>query len=75
MHVHHIWLSPLVHPSLQELDRRRHLLRLWVSPKTGPELPSHYASYWITNAVGARGGVYTGDGQVDTLPMEAEIGK
>ncbi len=57
--------------ALQELDRRRHLMRLWVAPPNERPLPEEYAELWGSTAPGHRGGIYIG-GIPLTVPLEAE---
>ena len=40
-----------------EPHRRRHLLRLWLCPPDGRELPPAYAQRWSSIAAGNRGGI------------------
>lgn len=42
---------------MQEPERRRHLLRLWVSPPVDRPLPACYAELYASVAVGDRGGI------------------
>ena len=37
---------------LQEEDRKRHLLRMWLAPQDGWELPEHFAERYHTVAKG-----------------------
>jgi hypothetical protein len=41
----------------QEADRKRHLLRLWVSPPVERPLPDCYAELYGTTRIGDRGGI------------------
>jgi hypothetical protein len=43
-------------------ERRRHLLRLWLSPADGRELPKVFAERYGTVEPGSRGGVKSADG-------------
>ena len=55
----------------QELDRRRHLMRLWVSPPNERPLPEQYVELWGSTTPGHRGGIYIGQARM-TVPLEAE---
>lgn len=55
----------------QELENRRHLLRLWVAPSNDRPLPEEYAELWDSVEPGKRGGIYIG-GTPLTVPLEAE---
>ena len=55
----------------QELERRRHLLRLWVSPGNERPLPEAYAELYGSVTVGNRGGIRV-PGYSLTIPLEAE---
>jgi hypothetical protein len=57
---------------LQELDKRRHLMRLWVSPPNERPLPEQYAELWGSVQPGARGGINVGEHVRLTVPLEAE---
>ncbi len=55
-----------------ELDRKRHLLRLWLSTNEGWELPPVFAEKYGTVEQGKRrGGIYV-PGMKLTVPFEAE---
>ena len=57
---------------LQEREKRRHLLRLWVSPKDGWALPDVFAERFAgdTMTPGARGGIHV-EGYEPCVPLEA----
>ena len=55
----------------QELERRRHLMRLWVSPPNERPLPEQYVELWGSTTPGHRGGIYIGQARM-TVPLEAE---
>ena len=55
----------------QEIENRRHLLRLWVAPPNDRPLPEEYAELWDSTEPGKRGGIYIG-GTPLTVPLEAE---
>lgn len=52
-------------------EKRRHLLRLWVSPEDGQPLPEEYAELWDNVEPGKRGGLKV-PGYRATIPLEAE---
>ena len=56
---------------LQEMDRKRHLLRLWVAPAMDRPLPECYAELYGTTKVGDRGGIRV-PGYDLNIPLEAE---
>lgn len=53
------------------MDRRRHLLRLWVSPEGERPLPECYAELYGTVKVADRGGIRV-PGYDLKIPLEAE---
>lgn len=57
--------------SAQELDRKRHLLRLWVAPPVDRPLPECYAELYGTTKVGDRGGILV-KGYDLNIKLEAE---
>lgn len=57
--------------ALQEPERRRHLLRLWVSPEGERPLPECYAELYGTVKIGDRGGIRV-PGYNLKVPLEAE---
>ena len=54
----------------EDIDQRRHLLRLWVSPLDNRPLPEEYAELWNNTIPGERGGIVV-QSQL-TVPLEAE---
>ena len=52
-----------------EPERRRHLLRLWLSARQGRPLPGFLAERWGTIAVGARRGGIVVPGQRTSVPL------
>lgn len=54
-----------------EVDRKRHLLRLWVTPEEERPLPRFYEDMMGSVEVGRRGGIRT-EGQVESISLEAE---
>ncbi len=56
----------------EDVDQKRHLLRLWLTPAEDRPLPDFYADM-MSNGVeaGVRGGIRT-DGQKESIPLEAE---
>ncbi|WIA22176.1 hypothetical protein OEZ85_004510 [Tetradesmus obliquus] len=85
------WLQPgdlqLVHNHTQvhnrsayedyeDVDQRRHLLRLWIAPSAEDgAFPLHdsFAELWHSTQPGNRGGIYI-EGYTETIPLEAEVG-
>ncbi len=55
----------------QEPERRRHLLRLWVSPPVDRPLPACYAELYASVAVGDRGGILC-PGHTPKIALDAE---
>lgn len=55
----------------QEQHRKRHLLRLWISPPNDRELPQVYQPLWGSITPGQRGGIWGMTAQ-PTVPLEAE---
>lgn len=60
----------------QDVNERRHLLRLWVAP-TAEEgahpLAPAFAELYHSTEPGNRGGIYI-EGYTETIPLEAELG-
>lgn len=54
-----------------EPERKRHLLRLWLSPPNGRPLPERYAARWGSVKAGERGGVFL-PGTRLRAPLEPE---
>lgn len=61
IHNHQILHSRTDFEDFPELDRRRHLLRLWLSPKGARELPPVYAQRYGDITPGNRGGIVVRD--------------
>ena len=57
IHNHQILHNRTAYEDWPELDRRRYLLRLWLSPPDGLKLPDAFAERYGSVAVGDRGGV------------------
>lgn len=57
IHNHQILHNRTAYKDWPELDRRRYLLRLWLSPPDGLKLPDAFAERYGSVAVGDRGGV------------------
>jgi hypothetical protein len=53
-----------------ELERKRHLLRLWLCPPNGRPLPAVFADRYGSNEIGNRGGIVLPGVQM-VAPMEA----
>jgi hypothetical protein len=61
---------------LQDVDLRRHLLRLWVAPSAedgAHPLAPPFAELYHSTEAGNRGGIYI-EGHTETIPLEAEVG-
>ena len=57
----------------EDINEKRHLLRLWVSPLDNRPLPEEFSELWNNTTPGERGGIITkGDQQLLTVPLEAE---
>jgi len=54
-----------------DVDQKRHLLRLWLSPAKERPLPDYYIDMQGSVEVGTRGGIRT-EGQVESISLEAE---
>ena len=54
---HHVFHGRAAYEDWPDEGRRRHLLRLWICPPDGPELPPAYAERYGDIAVGDRGGI------------------
>ncbi len=54
-----------------EPERKRHLLRLWLSPPVGRPLPPAYAQRYGSVEIGNRGGIVV-PGQHPTVPLQPE---
>lgn len=61
LHNHQILHSRTDFEDWPELERRRHLLRLWVSPKTARPLPASFAARYGSLEPGNRGGIVVKD--------------
>ena len=59
--------------NLQVEEKRRHLLRLWLSPKEGWELPECYSERYGSTKVGDRGGIWI-PGSQPHVPVDARSG-
>ncbi|WP_374449441.1 TauD/TfdA family dioxygenase [Stella sp.] len=57
-----------------EPERRRHLMRIWLSMPDGPELPQSMAERWIVIERGAlRGGVHSAGRKAPNIPLDPTI--
>ena len=54
-----------------DIDQKRHLLRLWITPAEERPLPSYYADMQGSVEIGKRGGIRT-EGQAESISVEAE---
>lgn len=61
IHNHQIMHSRTEYEDWPEPERRRHLLRLWLSPPDGIPLPDAFAGLYGSTEPGARGGVTVPD--------------
>jgi hypothetical protein len=59
LHNHQVFHSRTDFEDWPEPERKRHLLRLWVSPPSGRPLPQAYASRYGSIVPGERGGILT----------------
>jgi hypothetical protein len=59
VHNHQILHSRTDFEDWPELEKRRHLLRLWLAPRKARELPPAYAQRYGSIEVGNRGGIVT----------------
>lgn len=54
---------------MQEEDRKRHLLRMWITPEKGWPLPDQFADRYHTVEIGNRGGIFCPD-QTPYVPLD-----
>lgn len=47
--------------AVQEEERKRHLLRMWITPEQGWPLPEQFADRYHTVEIGNRGGIFCPD--------------
>ena len=71
-HNHQILHARTDYEDYPELDRKRHLLRLWLSTNDGWELPPIFAEKFGSVAMGQRRGGLKVAGMKETVPFEAE---
>ncbi len=64
-------LLPWAAAVAQDVNEKRHLLRLWLSPPEERELPDVYEDLYGSTTVGNRGAIRV-DGQVECVVEEAE---
>ena len=57
LHNHQIFHDRTAFVDFDEPERRRHLLRLWLCPPNGRELPAAYTQRWGSIEPGNRGGI------------------
>ena len=50
-----VWTQ--VYENWPEPERQRHLLRLWIAPKSARSLPNYYIPRWGSTTKGDRGGI------------------
>jgi len=70
LHNHQIFHSRNDFENWPEPERHRHLLRLWLCPRTGRPLPAAYAQRYGSVTPGDRGGIVV-TGTVPQAPLEA----
>ena len=71
-HNHQVLHARTDYEDYPELDRKRHLLRLWLSTNDGWELPPVFAEKFGSVAQGQRRGGIHVPGMTPTVPLEAE---
>lgn len=71
LHNHQILHARTAYEDYPEPERKRHLLRLWLSPPNGRPLPSVFAERYGTVEVGVRGGIRVPGATLST-PLAAE---
>lgn len=73
LHNHQILHDRTAYEDWSEPERKRHLLRLWLSPEGARPLPDHFRPRYnsLTPGDPGRGGIRT-PGQVLNAPLEAE---
>jgi len=71
LHNHQILHSRNDFENWPEPERQRHLLRLWLTPKSGRPLPEVFATRYGSVEPGARGGIVV-PGATLKIPLEAE---
>lgn len=72
LHNHQILHARTAYEDHPEPERRRHLLRLWLSPPDGRPLPAVFAERYGSVEVGRRGGIQVPGTRLVT-PLEAEV--
>jgi hypothetical protein len=73
LHNHQILHARTAYEDHLEPERRRHLLRLWLTPPNGRPLPVVFGERYGSVEVGQRGGIQVPGTQLVT-PLEAEVG-
>ena len=73
LHNHQILHARTAYEDHPEPERRRHLLRLWLTPPNGRPLPEVFAERYGSVEVGRRGGIQVPGAELVT-PLEAEVG-
>lgn len=58
---------------MQDINQRRHLLRLWLAPEDSQPLPERYAELWGVVTPGNREGIQI-ERFKECIPLEAEPG-
>jgi hypothetical protein len=72
LHNHQILHARTAYEDHPESERRRHLLRLWLSAPNGRELPPAFAERYGEIRLGRRRGGIVVPGQIPSAPLEAE---
>lgn len=73
LHNHQILHARTAYEDYPEPERKRHLLRLWLSPPNGRPLPAVFAERYGSVEVGRRGGIRVPGARLVT-PLDAEVG-
>lgn len=71
LHNHQILHARTAYEDHPEPERKRHLLRLWLSPSNGRPLPAVFAERYGSVEIGRRGGIQVPGARLVT-PLEAE---
>jgi hypothetical protein len=71
LHNHQVLHARTAYEDHPEPERKRHLLRLWLSPPNGRPLPPVFVERYGTVEVGVRGGIRVPEARLST-PLSAE---
>ena len=69
LHNHQILHARAGFEDWPEVERRRHLLRLWLCPENGRPLPDSMIERYLTIEIGDRGGIIGGSTELN-VPLE-----